>query len=33
VDVSTLIIAAVLVGAAVGGLFVYLLGRLKKSDD
>ena len=31
-DVSTLIIGAV-VGAAVGGMFVWLLGRIKKSDD
>ena len=31
-DVSTLIIGAV-VGAAVGGLLVYLLSRLKDSDD
>jgi len=32
VDVSTLIIGAV-VGAAVGGLLVYLLGRIKWIDD
>jgi hypothetical protein len=32
VDVSTLIIGAV-VGAAVGGLLVYLLSRLKNSSD
>jgi NhaP-type Na+/H+ or K+/H+ antiporter len=37
VDVSTLIIGAVVigavVGAAAGGLIVYLLSRLKNSDD
>jgi len=32
VDVSTLIIGTV-VGAAAGGLLVWLLGQIKKSDD